>query len=119
MLGMKGEDAGYAAAHRIPMYLAEHGYRILPVNPKLVEQGYPGAVARLADLEEVPDVVEVFRRSENIAQHVDELLDLHPGAVWLQQGIRDDAAAIRLREAGIQVVQDRCMYTVHRSLGDN
>lgn len=116
VLGMKGEDHRHEPAHRIPMYLADHGYEITPVNPKLVEQGYPGAVANLTELDEPPDIVEVFRRSENLASHLDDFLAAKPGAVWFQQGIRDDAVALKLRQAGIQVVQDKCMYTVHLGL---
>jgi len=116
VLGMKGADDPQAPAHRIPIYLAEQGYEIIPVNPRLVEEGYPGAVASLRDLDVRPDIVEVFRRSENLAGHLDDFLAARPRAVWFQQGIRDDAVALKLRQAGIQVVQDKCMYVVHRGL---
>ncbi len=116
VLGMKGEEQRHAPAHRIPIYLAEHGYEITPVNPKLAGRGYPGAAAKLSDLDETPDIVEVFRRSEHLAGHLDDFLAAQPGTVWFQQGIRDDAVALALRQAGIQVVQDSCMYTVHLGL---
>lgn len=116
VLGMKGDDEPESPASAVPQYLAAHGYTVIPVNPELAEAGYPGAVATLAELEEPPDVVEVFRSSENVAGHADELLALRPGAVWLQAGIRNDEVARRLEEAGIRVVQDRCMKVDHRLL---
>ncbi|HEU0013787.1 MAG TPA: CoA-binding protein [Longimicrobium sp.] len=116
VLGMKGEDAAGEPAHAVPAYLAAQGYRIIPVNPRLARDGYPGAVAGLGDLPEAPDVVEVFRSPEAVGRHVDELLALRPKAVWMQLGIRNDEAARRLEEAGIQVVQDRCMYRDHHAL---
>jgi predicted CoA-binding protein len=60
------------------------------------------------------DIACVFRRSEDVAAHADDLLAAHPRAVWLQSGIRDDATAERLARAGILVVQDRCLMVDHR-----
>jgi hypothetical protein len=116
VLGMKGDDEPEAPASAVPQYLAAHGYRIIPVNPELAESGHPGAVATLGELTETPDVVEVFRSPENITEHADELLALQPKAVWFQLGIRNDAVARRLEEAGIRVVQDRCMKIEHHLL---
>ena len=113
VLGMKGDDQPESPASAVPQYLAAHGYTIIPVNPELAESGRPGAVATLGELTEAPDVVEVFRSPENITGHADELLALKPGAVWFQLGIRNDAVARRLEEAGIRVVQDRCMKIEH------
>lgn len=118
VLGMKGDDQAAAPAHHVPAYLQAHGYRVIPVNPKLAERGYPGAVATLAELKETPDVVQVFRRPEAIDAHADELLALGPKYVWFQLGIRNDAVARRLEEAGIHVVQDRCMFRDHRALSE-
>ena len=118
VLGAKvgaGEPAYY-----VPAYLRAHGYRILPVNPKLAGSALHDAttVARLADLPEPVDVVEVFRRPEYLPGHADEILALpwRPKAVWFQLGIRNDAAAERLARAGIRVVQDHCMMPDHRRL---
>jgi hypothetical protein len=118
VLGMKGDEDPQAPASGVPQYLAAQGYRIIPVNPELAESGYPGAVATLGELAEAPDVVEVFRSSRNIDGHADELLALRPKAVWFQLGIRNDAVARRLEEAGIRVVQDRCMKIQHHLLDD-
>ncbi len=116
VLGMKGEEAGNEPAYTVPTYLREEGYRIIPVNPKLAAAGVPDAVGSLAEITEPVDLVEVFRRPDAIDAHVDELLALKPKAVWFQLGIRNDAVAKRLEDAGIRVVQDRCMFRDHHAL---
>jgi predicted CoA-binding protein len=97
-------------SHRIAALLQRQGKRVVPVNPHcdevLGERCYPS----LAD---VPDeagveVVDVFRRSEHAGRHVDEAIAIGARAVWLQLGVVDHAAARRAREAGLQVVMDRC-----------
>jgi predicted CoA-binding protein len=117
VLGMKGPagDAPAPAWH-VPAYLRDQGYRVIPVNPRLAAEGVPGAVATLRDVREPVDVVEVFRRPEAIDAHVDEIVALRPKFVWFQLGIRNDRAARRLEDAGIRVIQDRCMYRDHRAL---
>ena len=116
VLGMKDPAESMGAAAQIPEYLRQQGYQIIPVNPELADAGYPGAVATLGELQDLPDVVEVFRNADAVGEHADELLALHPKAVWLQLGIRNDAVAERLRAAGIQVVQDACMFKVHAAM---
>jgi predicted CoA-binding protein len=109
-----------APAHFVPAYLLEQGYRILPVNPTIAGQRVFGVpvVARLADLAEPADVVEVFRRPQYLPGHAEEILAMphRPAVVWFQLGIRHDGAAERLARAGIRVVQDRCMMPEHRRL---
>lgn len=109
------------AAHYVPAYLHDQGYRVLPVHPAFVGQtmfGQP-VVATLAELDEPVDIVDVFRRSDAIPGHLDDILAMTPPprVVWLQQGIRHDATAATLRAAGITVVQDRCTLADHRALG--
>jgi uncharacterized protein len=108
------------AAHYVPAYLREHGYRIRPVNPRFAGQRLHDAVtvARLDALSEEADVIEVFRRPEYLGGHADEILALpwRPKVVWFQLGIRNDDAAEKLAQAGIRVVQDRCMMPEHRRL---
>ena len=116
VLGMKDPSQSTEPAAQIPEYLRQQGYRIIPVNPELAETGYPDAVGTLGELQEAPDVVEVFRKSDAVSGHADELLALRPKAVWLQLGIRNDAVAASLRAAGIQVVQDACMLKVHAAM---
>ncbi len=108
-------------AHYVPRYLREHGYRIVPVNPRHADRELFGETVRagLADLDEQIDVICVFRRSEHLPAHAQEILGmrLRPKAVWLQQGIRHDDVARELADAGIDVVQDACMLAMHKKLG--
>jgi predicted CoA-binding protein len=111
-------------AFRIPKYMQEHGYSIVPVNPKL--ENFLGEPA-FADLSAAEasgaqiDLVNIFRASEHVAAHVDEILALSrpPRTVWLQLGIHHGPSAARLRLAGIKVVQDRCIMVDHRRLVDH
>ena len=104
-------------AYRVPLYLQRHGYRILPVSPKLDRVLGEPCVARLGDLSETPDLVNLFRAPAHVPGHVDEILALagRPRAVWMQLGIRHDDTARALTEAGIDVVQDRCILVEHRA----
>ncbi len=118
VIGLKAERRSWEAAHFVPRYMQEVGYEVLGVNP-LVEQSLGHEVVdRLEQIEGRIDIVNVFRRSENIPAHVDEVLALPelPRVFWMQIGIRHEAAARRLAEAGIQVVQDRCILVEHRRL---
>jgi predicted CoA-binding protein len=116
VLGIKAQP--HEDAYRVPAYLQARGYRILPVNPKLERVLGEPAVSELAELRETPDLVNVFRRPESLPGHVDEILALprRPRAVWLQLGIRHDAAAQRLEAEGITVIQDRCLMVEHARL---
>lgn len=108
-------------AHYVPAYLQAQGYEVLPVNPT-----YPGVAlwghepaATLAELQAPVDVVEVFRRSEHLPDHVADILAMEPlpAVVWLQQGIRHPEVARELEANGITVVQDACMMVQHKKLG--
>ncbi len=116
VLGIKSGEAD--DAYRVPRYLQQRGYRILPVNPRV--EGVLGetAHASLAEIAEPIDLIDVFRAPQHLPGHVEEILALlrPPKAVWLQQGIRHDAAAHRLERAGIAVVQDRCLMLEHARL---
>jgi predicted CoA-binding protein len=105
-------------AYRVPAYMHAQGYEILGINPKLQEVLGEPCVARIADLPPSVDLLNVFRASEHIAGHVEEVLAMpeRPRTVWLQLGIRDDASAARLEAEGIRVVQDRCILVEHRRL---
>jgi hypothetical protein len=108
-------------AFYVPEYLAAQGYRVLPVNPALVGRELFGEPVRatLAELAGPVDLVDVFRRGDLVEGHVDDVLAMRPlpRVVWLQLGVRNDAAARRLEAAGIEVVQDRCTLADHRRLG--
>ncbi len=106
-------------AFRVPLAMQRAGWRILPVNPKLDAVLGERCVARLSELREPVDLVNVFRAPANVPAHVDEILALspRPRGVWLQLGIRDDASAARLEAAGIAVVQDLCLMVEQQRLG--
>ena len=108
-------------AHYVPAWLHARGHRVLPVNPRLVGQTLFGEPvrARLDELEEPVDVIDVFRRSEDVPAHLDEILAMRhrPGVVWLQSGIDHPEACASLRDAGIDTVADRCMLADGRALG--
>jgi predicted CoA-binding protein len=105
-------------AYRIPQYLQTHGYRIVPVNPKLDGVLGQTAHASLRDVDEPVDIVNLFRATEHLPLHVDEILAMrpHPKAVWMQLGIHHGHEAARMRAVGIAVVQDRCIMVEHRRL---
>ena len=100
-------------SHGVARYLQRAGYRIIPVNPNVSEVLGERAYATLSELPAPVDVVEVFRRSEYAGAIVDEAIATGAGAVWLQDGVVDDAAAERARAAGLDVVMDDCMMRRH------
>jgi uncharacterized protein len=111
VVGMK--DSPYKPSYYVPKYLKDQGYEIIPINPLIEEiegmKSYP-------DLRSLPvsvDIVDVFRRSEDIMPHAREALDTRPRAFWMQSGIINREAAQMLARAGILVIMDRCMYTDH------
>jgi predicted CoA-binding protein len=104
-------------AHEIPDYLREHGYEVIPVNPYADEIFGREAHDSLADVEDDVDIVDVFRPSEEVSGIVDEAVardDVE--VVWTQLGIRDDEAATHAEDAGLRVVQDKCMKVEHGRL---
>lgn len=103
-------------SHGVARYLQRAGYRIIPVNPNVVEVLGERAYATLSDLPGPVDVVEVFRRSEYAGAVVDEAIAIGARAVWLQDGVVDDAAAERARAAGLDIVMDDCMMRRHAAL---
>jgi predicted CoA-binding protein len=92
------------------LYLQGKGFRIIPVNPRSAGQTLLGETVYpdLASLPQVPDMVQIFRRSEAAGAIADDALRLGVGVIWMQLGVRDDAAAERVRAAGRDVVMDRC-----------
>ena len=89
------------------------GYRIIPVNPNESEVLGEKAYTSLADVPDRIDLVDVFRRSEEAGTAVDETIAIGANAVWLQEGVIDDAAAQRAHDAGLLVVMDRCWLKEH------
>ena len=100
----------------IVSYLKEQGYRIIPVNPKATEILGEKVYASLSDIPDRVDVVQVFRKSEDVLPVVDEAIKIGAKVVWMQEGIVNEEAAKKAREAGLQVVMDACMRAAHRRL---
>jgi len=100
----------------IVSYLKEQGYKIIPVNPTateiLGEKVYPS----LSAIPDKVDVVQVFRKSEDVPPVVEEAIKIGAKVVWMQEGIVNEEAAQKAREAGLQVVMDACMRATHRRL---
>jgi predicted CoA-binding protein len=113
VVGMTDGTKPGRPSFEIPQMLQRRGIKVLPVNPQIREALGEPAVARLADLAVVPDVVDVFRRPEAIPELADELLalpeDRRPKVVWLQTGITHPASEARLEIGGYRVVADKCL----------
>lgn len=103
-------------SYRVASYLKEQGYRIIPVNSQekeiLGEPSFPD----LASVPEPVDVVDIFRRSEEAAPIVEEAIKIGAKAVWMQEGVMNEKAATRAKEAGLLVVMDKCMRKEHQRL---
>jgi hypothetical protein len=97
-------------SHGVARALQGFGYRIIPVNPTVVEVLGEKACPSLRDLPEPVDLVDVFRESSHVAGIVDDCIALKLPALWLQEGVIDEAAALWARAAGLTVVMDRCLY---------
>jgi predicted CoA-binding protein len=106
VVGLGGDPE--RAAYHVAEFLQAHGKRIVPVHPRAAEVlGEPG-YASLADIPFHVDVVDIFRRSDAAGRFVDEAIEIGAGAVWLQLGVVDEAAAARATAAGLDVVMDTC-----------
>jgi len=117
VLGIKTEKQSGQPALYVPQYLQRAGVEVVPVPvyfPEVTEILGRPVYRRLVDIPGPLDLVDVFRRAQDIEQHVQDMLEKKPKAVWLQLGITHDAVAQRLVEAGIDVVQDRCLMVEHR-----
>jgi predicted CoA-binding protein len=119
VLGIKTEAQAGQPAFYVAKYLDTAGFDVIPVpvyypevNAILGKRVY----RKLTDIPGEVDLVNVFRRSEDVPKHLDEILAKKPKAVWLQLGIRNDAVAEKLAQAGIKVVQNRCLMVDHRHL---
>jgi hypothetical protein len=103
-------------SHGVSAYMQRQGYRIIPVNPRetfvLGEKAYP-------DLSSVPvpvDIVDIFRRSDQVGPIIDEAIRIGAKAIWMQEGVLDEQAAAKARDAGLAVVMDRCILKDHRQV---
>ena len=103
-------------SYGVARYLQSQGYRIIPVNPNITEvlgeQAYPDLIS----IPDVVDMVDIFRRSDQVALHVDEAITKGVLTIWMQIGVVDQESARRAREAGITVIMDRCALVEHQRL---
>lgn len=112
VVGLSSDETQYS--YSVTSYLHDHGFRIIPVNPNETEVFGEKAYPDLASLPEKPEVVLVFRRPEFVPEVVDEAIAIGAKVVWMQEGISHEAAAAKARDAGLEVVMDTCMRSVHR-----
>ncbi len=104
-------------AHKVPKYMQEHGYRVVPVNPFSDEILGEKSYTNLKDIPFSIDIVNVFRPSDQVGPVVDEALETDAKVVWMQLGVENEEAAQKARDAGLMVIQNRCMRTAHLELG--
>lgn len=118
VLGMKTERQSGEPAFYVPKYLHAVGVEVVPVPvyyPQVTEILGKKVYRKVQDVPGEIDLVDVFRKSSDLSMHLEDLLTKKPKAVWLQSGIRDDGFARALTEAGIDVVQDKCLMVEHRA----
>jgi predicted CoA-binding protein/signal transduction histidine kinase len=103
-------------SHSVPAYLQAHGYRIIPVNPSLDEALGEKAYPDLLSIPVPIDVVDIFRRSEEVAPIIEQAIQAGAKTIWMQEGIVNEEAADLARRAGLEVVMDACMRATHKRL---
>jgi predicted CoA-binding protein len=111
VVGLSGRK--FRPSYGVAQYLQTAGYRIIPVNPQETEVLGEKAYARLEDVPEKVDIVDVFRRSEFVPDVVDAAIRIGARAVWMQEGVMHDEAAERARRAGIFVIMNTCILKEH------
>lgn len=120
VLGIKTEAQANQPAFYVPNYLNSAGFQVIPVPvyyPQTTEILGKKVFRKLVDIPGDVDMVNVFRRPQDVAPHLDDMLAKKPKSVWMQSGISNQPVAEALARAGIKVVQDRCLMVEHRHLG--
>ena len=107
-------DKPYRPSQGVALYLQEHGFRIIPVNPNIKEALGEKSYASLKDISEPIDVVDIFRKSEAVGPIVDDAIEVGAKAIWMQEGVVNEEAAQKAREAGLSVVMNKCMMKEHK-----
>ena len=102
-------------SHGVAAYMQSHGYRIIPVNPQIREALGEKSYASLLEVPEKIDIVDIFRRPEFVEEVVDQAIKLKVPAIWMQEDVIHEKAAVKARQAGIFVVMDRCILLEHRA----
>jgi uncharacterized protein len=105
-------------SHYVPRYLIEHGYNIIPVNPTVIEVLGKKSYPNIADIPEKIDIVDVFRRSDDLLSVIDDTIKKKDEVkvFWMQEGIYNQEAEKKAKENGIDVVYNRCMMAEHKRL---
>ena len=119
ILGIKTEAQSSQPAFYVPLYMSNAGFEVIPVPvyyPEVTEILGKKIYRNLSDIPGDIDLVNVFRRSQDVPKHTEDILAKKPKAVWLQSGIRNDEVAEILVKEGIKVVQDKCLMVEHRAL---
>ena len=117
VLGIKTESQSDQPAFYVPRYMQKAGFKIVPVPvyyPQVTEILGEKVYRQLRDIPSDVDMVNVFRRPQDVPPHLDDLLARKPKSVWMQLGISESRVAEALAKAGIKVVQDRCLMVDHR-----
>lgn len=119
VLGIKTEEQSNQPAFYVPKYMHNAGFKVIPVPvyyPEVTHILGQPVFRKVAHIPVDVDMVNIFRRSQDVLAHVDDVLAKKPKAVWMQSGIAHAEAAERFARAGIKVVQDRCLMVEHRFL---
>lgn len=119
VLGIKPESQAHQPAHYVPAYMANAGFEVIPVPVYFPEETQilgRKVFRKLSEIGRPIDMVNVFRRPDDIPPHVEDIIAARPRYVWFQSGIRNDEAARQLAAAGIKVIQDHCLMVEHRRL---
>lgn len=103
-------------SYMVTGYLMEHGYQVIPVNPNAREVLGAKSYPSLSSIPGEVEVVDIFRRSEEVMPIVDEAIKIGARVIWMQEGVVNEAAAAKARDAGLLVVMDKCMFKEHRRL---
>lgn len=114
VVGLSGNPM--RVSYGVSQYMQRVGYRVIPVNPHETEVLGEKAYATLDEITEPVDIVNVFRRPEFVPSIVESAIRIGAKAIWMQEGVIHKEAAQRAREAGLDVIMDRCILKAHRSL---
>jgi predicted CoA-binding protein len=104
-------------SHRVASYLDTHGYKVIPVNPHAQEILGKASYPNLSSVPEPIEIVDIFRSSEKVMPVVDEAIKTGAKVVWMQEGVINEQAALKARDAGLLVVMNKCMFKEHQRLG--
>jgi len=105
-------------SHRVAKYLINQGYKVIPVNPDAQEILGTRSYSNMSSIPEPIEIVDIFRRSEEVMPIVDEAIKIGAKVVWMQEGVINEKAAMKAQNAGLLVIMDRCMLKEHKRLNE-